>query len=314
MERRAHQPIGTGRRAPGFLCKALAFALASWTSAARAEGPDKTAEPGAAHPSGAQPSRTECLEAHRNAQELKQTGKLIEAQEHLLVCSAGTCPGAIISDCGNWISQLEQMTPSMVFEIKADGKQALDAKLFVDEKPVEDWSQAVKVNPGRHVVRVEVANFPPREEQIVLPEGQRMRLISIEFASERPSAEESVAPPPKDYKRPVPFIVYPLLAVGVGGLASFGVFSYLGRAQQDKLERICEPRCTDDDMETMRQNYLVGDISAGVGAAALLGASIVYFTRPRVEVGSNPKPATGIGRLGVQVGAGSIGVSITRLW
>jgi len=299
---------------PGILCGALAFVMASWTGAARGDGSDKTAAPVAAYPGGAQPTRAECVEAHRNAQELKQTGKLIEAQEHLVVCSAGSCPGAIISDCGNWISQLEQMTPSMVFEIKADGKQALDAKLFVDEKPIEDWSQAVKVNPGRHIVRVEVPNFPPREEQIVLPEGQRMRLIAIEFESQRPATEDPVAAQPKDYKRPVPFVVYPLLAVGVGGLASFGVFSYLGRNQQDKLERICEPRCSDHDMETMRLNYLVGDISVGVGAAALLGASIVYFTRPRVEVGSNPKPATGIGRLGVQVGASSVSVSMTRPW
>jgi hypothetical protein len=46
------------------------------------------------------PSRAECLDAHRNAQELKQSAKFMEAQEHLLVCSSGSCPGAIISDCG----------------------------------------------------------------------------------------------------------------------------------------------------------------------------------------------------------------------
>ena len=44
-----------------------------------------------------QPSREQCLDAHRNAQELKQTGKFIEAQTHLVVCSSASCPGAVIS-------------------------------------------------------------------------------------------------------------------------------------------------------------------------------------------------------------------------
>lgn len=268
----------------------------------------------------AQPSRAQCLEAHRNAQELKQGSKLLEAQEHLRVCSAGSCPGAIITDCGNWISELEQVTPSMVFEIRLDGKEAFDAKLFVDGKPVVDRAHAVKVNPGRHAVRVELPPFEPRDQDVVLPEGQRMRLISVEFATKAstppPVAATPVAPPPKETVRPTPVAVYPLLALGVAGLGGFGAFSFLGKSEQNELEKACAPDCTNSDLAPMKRWYLIGDISGGVGAAALIGSAIVYFARPTKEVDRAASSLSfGVGPVGLgSSAAGSVGLNAARVW
>lgn len=268
----------------------------------------------------AQPSRAQCLEAHRNAQELKQSSKLLEAQEHLRVCSSGSCPGAIITDCGNWISELEQVTPSMVFEIRLDGKEAFDAKLFVDGKPVVDRAHAVKVNPGRHTVRVELPPFEPREQDVVLPEGQRMRLISVEFATKAnaapPVAPAAVTPPPKETVRPTPVIVYPLLTLGIAGLGSFGAFSFLGKSEQNDLEKTCSPDCTKAELAPMKRWYLIGDISAGVGAAALIGSAIVYFARPTKEVdGTVSSLSFGVGPVGLGgSAAGSVGLNAARVW
>jgi hypothetical protein len=283
------------------------------------------ADPAAPKPSPAadpsQPSRAQCLEAHHNAQELKQSSKLLEMQEQLQVCSSGSCPGAIISDCGNWIAQLEQTTPSMVFEIRLDGKEALDAKVFVDDQAVSDRSHAVKVNPGRHTVRVELPAFEPREQDVVLPEGQRMRLISVEFATKK--AEPVIAPPappvalpPRETVRPTPIAVYPLLVLGIAGAGSFGAFSVLGKSEQTDLEKSCAPNCKDSDLRTMKRWYLIGDISAGVGAAALIGAAVVYLARPSKEV---DRAASGmsfnVGSVGLGSSAfGSVGVNASRTW
>jgi hypothetical protein len=272
---------------------------------------------GAAAAQTALPTRAECLEGHRNAQELKQSGRFLEAQEHLQVCSAGSCPGAIITDCGNWITELEQATPSLVFQIRVDGKEALDANVTVDGKAVTERAHAFKVNPGRHTVRVELAPFEPREEDVVLPEGQRMRMIQMDFSAK--PAEPVVAPPPpatppKEIVRPTPVLVYPLLGLGVVGLAGFGTFSLLGNSEQSKLEDRCEPRCTDHDLSKMKRWYTIGDVSAGVGAAALLGAAIVYLARPSREVDATQA------RLSFELGpvrgasASSVGFGATRTW
>lgn len=272
---------------------------------------------GAAAAQAALPSRAECLEGHRNAQELKQSGKFLEAQEHLQVCSAGSCPGAIITDCGNWITELEQTTPSLVFQVRLDGKEALDATVTVDGKLVADRAHAFKVNPGRHTVRVELGGFEAREEDVVLPEGQRMRMMQVDFSA-KPAAPAAAtapaAPPPKEIVRPTPVIVYPLLGLGVAGLAGFGAFSLLGNSEKSKLEDRCEPRCTDDDLTKMKRWYTIGDVSAGVGAAALLGATIVYLARPSREVDSTEA------KLRFELGpvrgasASSFGLGASRTW
>lgn len=282
--------------------------------------PAKTKASETAFADATQPSRAQCLDAHRTAQELKQSAKFLEAQEHLKVCSSGTCPGAVITDCGSWISELEQITPSLVFEIRLDGKEAFEAKVFVDGSPVADRAHAVKLNPGRHSVRVELPPFEAHEEDVVLPEGQRLRLISVEFATKQdpPPAVAALPPPvaPKETVRPTPVGVYPLLALGVAGLGSFGVFSYLGKTEQDELEQTCSPNCRDDDLTQVKRWYMIGDISAGVGAAALIGATIVYLARPSKQIDASSAPLSlGVGSVGLgRSASGSFGINATRVW
>lgn len=275
----------------------------------------KAAEGAVSDPS--QPSRVQCLEAHKAAQELKQTGKLLETQAQLAICSAGSCPGAIISDCGNWIAELEQTTPSMVFEIRADGKEAVDATVLVDGQAIADRSHALKVNPGRHAVRVELPPFEAQEQDVVLPEGQRMRLISVDFRSKQSEPAPVATPvqaPPREIVRPTPVVVYPLLVLGVAGLGSFGAFAGLGKSEQNDLEKTCAPRCQESDMKTMKRWYTIGDISAGVGAAALIGAAVVYFTRPSKEVDRAAKLSIGVGPVQGASAADSFGLNAVRRW
>lgn len=223
--------------------------------------------------------RTQCFEAHRSAQELKRESKFVEAHAHLLICSEGGCPGAIIEDCGSWLGDLEQLTPSVVFQVDVDGKDAPDAQIFIDDVAVQNTSGGVQVNPGSHTIRASIPGAEPLTQKVNLPAGQRMRLITFKFESAPASALPSAQPVDKPV-RPVPIAVYPLLGVGVAGLAAFGVLASLGKAEQNKLKDSCAPNCSADDMSKMKTMYLIGDISAGVGAAALVAAGIVYMVRP----------------------------------
>lgn len=230
----------------------------------------------------AQAERLQCVEAHQSAQELKLQNKFVEARQFLKTCSAVACPGVIIKDCGAWMTDLEQVTPSMVFQVNLDGTDASQATVQVDGVLVEDRLNALQVNPGQHTIVATVPGLDPITQTVSLPAGQRMRLVSFDFKSK--SSEPAPAPlPTQVVSRPTPVAVYPLLGLGVAGLASFGVFTGLGMGEQNKLEEGCSPNCTDDDLSKMKTMYLIGDISAGVGAAALITAGIVYLARPEVK-------------------------------
>jgi hypothetical protein len=66
----------------------------------------------------------------------------------------------------------------------------------------------------------------------------------------------------------------------------------------------------------MKRWYTIGDVSAGVGAAALIGAAIVYLARPTKEVDrATAGLSLGVGSVGQGASAvGSFGVNATRRW
>ncbi len=288
-----------------------ALALTQASTAFAADPPPSASFSGTTPESG--PSRPECLDAHRSAQELRKDGKLLESQEKLMICSSESCPGAIITDCGKWLTELEQSTPSVVFEVRVDGKDTNQARVEVDGRTIADWSQAVKVNPGRHEVRVTVDGFEPYVESVLTPEGQRLKMVSAEFKKPvAPSLNGDLAPKRVELSRPTPAGAYVLLGVGVVGAAGFATFAAMGKTKQNQLDNDCLKvmPCTDSDLKPMKNLYLVGDISAGVGVAALVGAAIVYFTRPTVET-ENPT-AFQVGSVGDALS--SFGLSASRRW
>lgn len=251
-------------------------------------------------------ARKQCFSAHGAAQELRKQGKLLEAQAQLLVCSSADCPGAIIEDCGTWMGDLEAMTPSMVFEVTLDGKDAPDATITVDGTLVDDKVRGFQVNPGAHTVR---ATLPPHAaitQTITLPAGQRMRLVRFEFES-APAAPATKPPETREVvTRPTPTMVYPFLGLGIAGLATAGVMAGLGKSEQTRLEGSCAPDCTDDQMSKMKRMYLIGDISAGAGAAAIITASIIYLARP-TERESIPQVSVAVDPAGESFGVMATG-------
>lgn len=138
-----------------------------------------------------------------------------------------------------------------------------------------------------------------------------MRLVSVKFETPKPTPAlavnpEQKTPLPEDAPRPVPVVVYPLLAGAGVGLVGFGVFAALGRAKQSHLQNECEPHCTSSDSAPMKTEYLVGDIALGVGVAALVGAAVVYLTRPRQEPNSTPSVSFSVGPAGIDAKASHV--------
>ncbi len=306
--------------------KLLACVALTWASLAHGETPTGDDGAGDGDTTSAAEAETEtasegpdqaaCLAAHSKAQALKKETRFIEAQEQLFICSSASCPGPVIADCGGWIEELDRRTPSLAFSVRRDGVEAREASVSLDGKPVTDRSVVVKVNPGRHVVRVELAPFAPREEVVFARDAAGTQVVRIEFQTEKPVSEAS-APSTASYgdayERPTPTIVYPLLGLSAAGFASFGVFAWIGNERQRELEKECEPNCTDDEVQPMKNAYMIGDISLAVGAASLLGAGIIYLARPSRPVMEEARAGL---RLDIQpvVGKDSFGVVAAQTW
>lgn len=253
------------------------------------------------------PTKEQCIESHRGSQQAQNEGHLVRARELARTCTSLVCPGLLVSDCARWLNDLDQRIPSVVFEVRLDGKPNKLASVFADGKPVAEWTrgESFRVDPGDHEFRFELPNHEPLTQSVLLAEGMRYRVVSAEFKSQveekpQPTATESIAPvapppaPPKE--RPTPFIVYPLIGVGALGIAGFATFAALGKSKETDLEDSCgKVGCTDDQLSPMMTKYLIGDISLGIGAASLIAAGVVYFTRPEKEapnmtVGFTPTP------------------------
>lgn len=253
------------------------------------------------------PTKDQCINSHRQAQQAQNEGKLVHARELARTCTSLVCPGLVISDCARWLNDLDQRIPSVVFEVRVDGQPNLTAIVVADGKRVEEWTrgESLRLDPGEHQFRFELAPHQPIIQNILLAEGMRYRIIAADFktqvaptpaappaAGATPPAVTAVEPPPMT--RPTPIIVYPLLGLGAAGIVGFSVLGLVGNSKKSDLENTCQPDCTDSAVKPMKTTYLVGDISLGIGAASLIAAGIMYFTRPEkpmiTTVGLAPLP------------------------
>lgn len=276
------------------VCGSATVARAETETDAEPDRADDSAAESEAVSDPALPDTAACLAAHVKAQALKKDTRFKEAQEQLLICSTASCPGPVIEDCGEWIGELDRRTPSLAFSVTLDGVESQEARVTLNGALITDREGITKVDPGRHVVRAELAPFPPREQVVFARDGGGTQVVDFEFETPKSASDATAADtsPPQATSRPTPTIVYPLLGLSAAGFASFGVFALIGNQRKGELEKECEPSCTDAQLQPMKNAYLIGDISLAVGAASLLGAAIVYLARP--EQASEPGQDTAL--------------------
>ncbi|MGK3962639.1 hypothetical protein WMF38_00420 [Sorangium sp. So ce118] len=266
---------GVGRGG-GAVLALMATSLLS--SAALADEP-------AAPEQGAESAVAQCVAAHAEVQKLRKNHKLIEAGRALKGCARSECPAPVLRDCGAWLDELEQVTPSVVFNVTSGGEQVVGSRILVDGQPVELSSRGapLRLDPGKHTYRVEHDGYRPVSRELILFEGQRFLQLSVALEPLAEAADPKPQAPAMETYRPVPALTYVLAGVGVAGAASFAVWGMVGRSEQDDLEQTCRPRCRDSDLSGVRTKYLIADISLGVGAAAFVGAAVTYLLRPTKE-------------------------------
>jgi hypothetical protein len=270
-----------------------AFALCHGSEARAQEAP---AEP---------PSKQACFEDHAASQELRLQGSLIEARAKLRVCSDPSCPAMLRTDCADWLAQVEQSIPSVVFIVERDGNDVPDAKVSADGKPLTDKldGAAFEFNPGAHRFRFEIDGFPPTEQTVVLRQLEKRRTVRVEFQTPRAAPPVSPAAPGTqtpatparsvDGPRPIPVLTY---VFGGLALAAAGAGAYFGldaMARHKEKEDGCSPLCSSKEVDDLKSQLLLADILGGVAIASGALSAVVFLTRPvvpdeRPANGSNP--------------------------
>ncbi len=228
--------------------------------------------------------REKCVASYEKAQSLRKKSQLLEARAELSVCVQPSCPAVLRTDCSQWIEEVERDTPTLVVSVTGkDGRDVVVAQVLLDGQPAAAQidGKPIRTNPGPHTVRVEIPGEAAKQETVVLTEGQKNRAVLVTYAQDKPA--QPVAAPvltraPEVPEAPVPTLTWVLGAVGVAGLASFGVFAGMGASKRSDLDaKKCKPHCNPDDVSPMNRDFLIADISLGVGLMSLGGAVFTFF-------------------------------------
>ena len=253
-----------------------------------------------------------CLAAHRQGQELRQSSKLLESREQFRQCAQPGCPTAIARDCVEWLGQYERRIPSISVRVTADGAGRTDARVSVDGAAVTSLlGKAIELNPGEHLVRVELAPFAPFETSLLINEGDQFRVVEAIFASAaKPTlvAQPAQRETPVIMERPVPTMAYVFGAVTLAAAANGAAWALSSLSLRHDMEQKCAPACNPDSVAVLRQRATVADISWGVSAASLIATVTFYALRP--EVPAQAEQPIGLGLNVLPGGAvGSVSVS-----
>ncbi|HEX4477606.1 MAG TPA: hypothetical protein VH142_21095 [Polyangiaceae bacterium] len=270
--------------------------------------------------------KEECAAAYEKSQELRASDKLHEARDALVICAQDACPSFVQADCTQWLAEVQRDMPTIVFAAKDQNRVdtasvavILDGELLLSELD----GKAVAIDPGQHTVHFEHAGADPIEQQIVVREGEKDRVVEVSFApvgadlgrKEDPygatTASRDVGTRenrPFDRTRLRPY-AYVAGGVGAAGLISFAVFGLVGKSQQSDLEHAgCRPDCSQNKVDAIHTKYTLADISLGIGVAGVGGGVALYFlSRPKT-----PSHASDAGlRLDVKAAPGSARLNLS---
>jgi hypothetical protein len=252
-----------------------------------------------------------CVDAYKEAQVRRNAGALRQAREALLVCSRDACPAIVKSDCVPWLGEVTRGIASIAVDaVGADGKPIDDVTVSADGELLASRldGRAIDVDPGERVLRFESAGAPPVELRVLLKHGERDHPVRVTFAG-------TSGPPPSDRlpheaaadARPIPTSALVFGGVGVLGVAGFALFGLAGNAKKSDLDASgCYPACSPSDVSTGKTDYIVADVSLGVGVVSLALATYLFASRPTL--------AREAARFDVRAVSGGALVSRTFTW
>jgi hypothetical protein len=267
----------------------------------------------------AEPTKEECIAADDAAQNLRRAGKLLEARDKIAVCVAMSCPGLVREDCGQRLTEIESVMPTLVFEPKdGAGNDITAVTVTMDGRRLTDKlvGMPLQVDPGEHRFVFEAAGLPTTEKTIVVHEGERDRRERVVLGQSGPSP---VPPPSGRAVTPVPSSSEGssqrtiALVVGGAGIVGLAVGSLLGLVSKSSYDHALQTECGNNPSGCSPQGVTDGQSAHGqaagstvafvAGGVLLAAGAVLYFTAPTASVS-----------VGTTVGAERAGIVVTGVW
>lgn len=245
-------------------------------------------------------SKAQCVAAYKEGQVRRKDGELLAARSSFQVCAATSCPPVLRRDCAPWLDQVSAAIPTLAVRVTAtDAKSLTAVKLFVDGQSVAapPPGGVLELDPGAHLLRAEADGHEPSEQAVKVRAGEKN--VAILLALTPTMLLKSEAPP----IRPIPAGAIAFTAIGLAGVGAFATFGLLGDAARSELEA-CKPACAPSRVDEVKRDYVIADVSLGVGVLFLGLATYSFLTRPEV-----PSAAL-VPTVRIQAGAHGAGVSI----
>ena len=245
--------------------------------------------------------KAECSKGYEKAQEFKAEKQYRSARAMLLKCVKPACPAFVRKDCTKWIGEVEAATPSAVFSAQVDGQELTDVRVLSGEEVIVESldGKAVPLDPGRMTFTFESDQHGSTEVTMLIKEGQKNQSIEASFSgtaaegNEKGTASASIEPDTSAGGNDKT-LAYIFGGVGVLGIASFAYFASAGSSEEDDLDCAGSKTCTDEELDPIKQKYLIADISLGVGIVSL-GVAAYFFFKPE------PQAEQGRGRISLDI-------------
>lgn len=270
-------------------CSASRQGLLRWLVVAAAS----LGAPGVAR---AQDNKASCVDAYEQGQRARKQRSLLQAKEAFLFCSSDSCPTPMHADCLGWLEEVDAAIPKGVFDVGSkDGAALADVMVSVDLGPARRLDALpIALDPGAHDFVFTRAGYREHRERLLLAQGETMvRHFVLEPLPATPDSALPLAPPPvpkaaldSGSPRATMWPAWVAAGVGAAGMASFSYFGLRGRSADRALDS-CSPNCSVEQTDAVRRDYLVANVSLGVGVAGLLGAGAWILLAPSATGGKS---------------------------
>jgi hypothetical protein len=217
-----------------------------------------------------------CTQSYDQAQVSRKEGKLLMAREQLRICSQPSCPALIVSDCAQWLDQVESSLPSVV-PVATDGAgtDLMGVTVSIDGKTVEPTpGGTVEVDPGPHRFIFRRSHSASAETLVLVAIGEKNKRIVVTLQG------EDTANPTRSVAGTAGLAV---AGVGTAGLVLGVIFGAETIAKQHDADcpgNVCRPG---SNPAALRDAQSFGNLSTGffiAGGVLLVGGATTFWLAP----------------------------------